>query len=67
LSRISASPGSFYEHTEIQQKLGDYVKRLKRQGRYDAVASLRPPALSADGTTADLTIDVRPGAVMRRV
>ena len=64
LSRIHASPGSFYEHTEIQRELEDYVKRLKRQGRYDAVVSLRPAVLSPDGATADLTIDVRPGPVV---
>jgi outer membrane protein insertion porin family len=64
LRRLHASPGSFYEHTVIQERLGDYVTTLKRQGRYDAVASLRPPLLSADGTTADLMIDVRPGPVI---
>jgi outer membrane protein insertion porin family len=64
LDRINASPGWFYEHPVIEEKLGDYVRKLKRQGRYDAVASLRPPVLSPDGTTADLTIDVRPGPVI---
>jgi outer membrane protein assembly factor BamA len=64
LSRIDARPGTVYRHAEIQRKLTDYVRKLREDRRYDAIAVLRPAQLSPDGGVADLTIDVRPGPVM---
>lgn len=64
LRRIGATTGAFYEHADIEQKLGEYVDRLKDRRRYDAVASLRAPALSDDGAIADLTVDVRHGPII---
>jgi outer membrane protein assembly factor BamA len=64
LRRIGAASGSVYEHTEIQTSLAEYVRRLKSRGRYDAEATLGPPALSTDGAAADLTIEVRPGPII---
>ncbi len=64
LRRIGATTGSVYEHAEIEAGLTEYVKRLKSRDRYEAVATLRAPALSDDGTVADLTIDVRPGPIV---
>lgn len=65
LRRIGATPGAFYERAVIQRRLGDYVARLKKGGRYEAAASQRPPRLSDDGSTADLTIDVQPGPIVK--
>ncbi len=64
LRRLQATPGSLYAHAEIQKRLTEYIRSLKEQGRYDAVASLRAATLSDDGTIANLTIDIRPGRIV---
>lgn len=64
LQRIGAVTGAWYERPAIERELTKYVEELKDEGRYEAFASLGAPRIAADGTTADLTIDVQPGPVV---
>src|SRR5687767_6778986 len=64
LKRLGATPGEVYEPVTIQGRLSDYVDSLKKKGRYEAVASLRPAGPSADGSSVDLTVDVQSGPVV---
>jgi outer membrane protein assembly complex protein YaeT len=64
LKRIGATPGEFYEPVAIQGRLSDYIDSLKKKGRYEAVASLRPEAPSADGSTVDVNVEVQPGPIV---
>lgn len=64
LQRIGAVPGAWYQRVEIERELAKYVEDLKDKGHYEAFATLGAPKLSADGTTADLTIDVQPGPIV---
>lgn len=64
LRRVGATAGSPYEPADIQNELNDYIERLKDQQRYEAIATMRAPRLSEDGTTVDLTFDVQPGPVV---
>lgn len=64
LTRVGAVPGRPYERVELQQRLTDYVERLKRRGHLQAAAS-HLSRISPDGTTADLTLDVQPGPLVR--
>lgn len=60
LERLDAAPGKPYERAPLQQKLSDYVQRLRQRGRYLAAASHRAD-VSPDGTAARVTIDIQPG------
>ena len=64
LNRIDVRPGAFYQRAAIQRRLNDYIEKLRQDGRYEAAASQRQPQLSADGTVAELTLDVQPGPVV---
>jgi outer membrane protein insertion porin family len=60
LERLDAEPGRPYQRSPLQQKLSDYVQRLRQKGRYQAVA-LHRADVSPDGTSAHVTIDIQPG------
>jgi outer membrane protein assembly factor BamA len=63
LARLDLAPGRAYERVELQERLADYVERLKDRGYLQATAS-HSPRLSEDGTTADIAVDVQPGPVV---
>jgi outer membrane protein insertion porin family len=60
LRRLEASPGVLYIRPRIQERLDEYVQRLKQRRFYEAEASLRAVE-SEDGRTVDLTISIEPG------
>ncbi len=60
---MGAVPGSPYEPIEIRQRLDDYLRKLKKKGRYEATGTVVPRP-SEDGTIVDLSIDVLPGPVV---
>ncbi len=60
LDKVDAVRGRPYEEALLQEKLDDYVQRLRQKGRYQASASQRAE-VSPDGTSARVTIDIRPG------
>lgn len=60
LGRLDAAPGDPYERVALQEKLSEYVQRLRRRGRYAAVGTHRAD-VSADGTSARVTIEIQPG------
>lgn len=61
LERIRASPGRTYQRIEVQQRLSNYLDRLRRQGRYEAQGSHRIASRSDDGRTVDLQVTIDPG------
>jgi outer membrane protein assembly complex protein YaeT len=61
LSRIRASPGGVYQRVEVQERLSDYLDRLRRQGRYEAQGSHRIVSQSDDGLSVDLQVTIDPG------
>ncbi len=63
LGRLDAAPGDPYRRAPLQQKLSEYVQRLRQRGRYQAVASHRAD-VSPDGSAAHVTIDIQPGPLV---
>ena len=61
LDRIRASPGRVYQRVEVQERLADYLERLRRQGRYEAQGSHRILSQSDDGRSVDLQVTIDPG------
>lgn len=61
LNRIRAAPGRTYQRIEVQQRLSEYLDRLRRQGRYEAQGSHRILAQSDDGQSVDLQVTIDPG------
>lgn len=61
LDRIRAVPGRPYERLEVQQRLSDYLDRLRRQGRYEAQSGHRILSQSDDGRSVDLQVTIDPG------
>lgn len=61
LERIRASPGRTYQRVEVQERLSDYLDRLRRQGRYEAQGSHRILSQSDDGRSVDLQVTIDPG------
>jgi outer membrane protein insertion porin family len=58
--RLGATSGAPYVRPALQEKLDEYVRRLKRQRYYEAEGSLL--ALAAeDGSSVDLRVTIRPG------
>ena len=41
LRRMHAEPGSVYQRTEVDDRLREFVQRVRKQGRYQAVATHR--------------------------
>ena len=64
LRRIQVVPGRPYLRERVNERLTDYARRLKGRGYLQAVAS-HSARVSADGRTADLTVDVQAGPVVR--
>jgi outer membrane protein insertion porin family len=60
LRRLGVSTGVPYLRPRVQERLDDYVKRLKQQRFYQAQASQQATEAD-DGRTVDLVIDIRPG------
>ena len=60
LRRMRAAPGSVYERTGVDDRLREFVQRIRKQGRYQATASHRFRE-SADGTTVDLDFELQLG------
>jgi outer membrane protein insertion porin family len=65
VKRIGITAGQPYERVEVQRRLAEYTERLRKDGRYEATASQRPPRLSSDGSVADITLDVHPGPLVK--
>jgi outer membrane protein insertion porin family len=63
LREVHALPSAPYDPSEMTGRLADYVKKLRKRGRYLAAASYRPRP-SGDGTVVDLTIDLEAGPVV---
>jgi outer membrane protein insertion porin family len=61
LSRLHASPGRVYERVDVQERMSDYLDRLRRQGRYEAQGSHRIISQSDDGLSVDLQVTIDPG------
>ena len=63
LAKIHAVPARPYEPVRIADALTDYVRKLRRKGRYEAAAThhARP---SAEGNTVDLTVSLQTGRVV---
>ena len=55
--------GRVYERVRLDDRLTDYVNRLKKRGHLQAAAS-HTPRVSPDGTAVDLTLDVRAGPMV---
>ena len=60
LRRIGATTGSPFQRPRLQQRLEEYVQRLKQRRYYEAAGSLRAVE-SEDGHTVALTIAVNAG------
>ena len=60
LQQLHAVPGQAYRPNAISEELDKYTRSLRRRSRYQAAASYRASP-SADGSTVDLTIDLRTG------
>ncbi len=63
LSRLGLVSGRVYERVRLDDRLTDYVNRLKKRGHLQAAAS-HTPRVSPDGTAVDLTLDVRAGPMV---
>ena len=60
LGRIGATAGAVYERPRLQEKLDEYVARLKERRFFEAQGSLRAIE-SEDARTVDLVIAIDPG------
>jgi outer membrane protein insertion porin family len=60
LGRLDVAPGQPYQREQLNARLTDYTRRLKKRGYLQAEAS-QTARLSEDGRVADLTIDVQSG------
>jgi outer membrane protein insertion porin family len=60
LGRLDLATGQPYRREQLNTRLADYTKRLKKRGYLQAEAS-HTSRLSQDGRVADLTIDVQSG------
>jgi outer membrane protein insertion porin family len=64
-ARLQIEPGQPYEPGELQKRLSNYVVWMRRQRHYEAGAHEEPPSFPADKSTADVTVNVEPGPVVR--
>jgi outer membrane protein insertion porin family len=60
LRRVGATTGAVFVRPRLQEKLDDYVRRLKDRRFYEAQGTLRAIE-SEDGRTIDLSIAIHPG------
>jgi outer membrane protein assembly complex protein YaeT len=60
LRRIGATVGAPYRRPRMQERLDDYLKRLKQRRYYEAVASLRAVE-GEDGRTVAVTVTINAG------
>ncbi len=60
LRRIGAASGSPFDRVRLQQRLDEYVRRLKERRYYEASGTFRAIE-SEDGRTADLAVSIVPG------
>lgn len=60
---VGAVQGGPYRPADIRKKLDDYVKQMKKKGRYEATATVVPRP-SEDGSSVAVTIEVQPGPVV---
>ncbi len=63
--RLQLVPGQAYEPGELQKRLSNYVVWMRQQRHYEAGAHEEPPSFSPDKSTADVTVNVEPGPVVR--
>ncbi len=61
--QVHAATGEPYEPARIRTGLNEYVRKLKKAGRYEAAATF-VPRVSDDGVRVDLRLDVQPGPVV---
>jgi outer membrane protein insertion porin family len=64
LRRLRLAPGRAYQRALVQQRLSEYVQRLRSRGHLQALAS-HQARLSADGQVADIVVDVHAGPIVR--
>jgi outer membrane protein insertion porin family len=64
LRKIGAVPGAPYAPLRMNAALDAYAAQLRERGRYEATAAARP-AIGADRTRVDLTLDVQAGPLVR--
>jgi outer membrane protein insertion porin family len=60
LGRLDVAPAQPYQREQLNARLTDYTRRLKKRGYLQAEAS-QTARLSEDGRVADLTIEVQAG------
>jgi outer membrane protein insertion porin family len=58
--RLGATPGAVYARPRLQDRLDEYVQRLKQRRFYEAAGALRTTE-SEDGRSVDLAISINPG------
>jgi outer membrane protein insertion porin family len=63
LRRVHAQPGAFYQRTDVDDRLRDFVQRVRKKGHYQAIASHRFRE-SADGTSVDLDFELQVGPLV---
>jgi outer membrane protein insertion porin family len=63
LNRVGVTAGGPYERPRVNDRLAEYVQRLKKRGHLQAAAS-HTAQISPDGASADLTLEVRAGPVV---
>jgi outer membrane protein insertion porin family len=61
LRTIHANPGRPYERVDVQERLADYLERLRHDGRYEAHGSHRLVSQSDDGRSVDLAVTIERG------
>lgn len=60
LRRIGATAGAAYRRPRLQERLDEYVSRLRQKGYYEAAASLRAVE-GEDGRTVAITVAIAAG------
>lgn len=63
LGRLRLAPGTPYERVTTQERLSQYVQRLRDRGHLQAIAS-HTVRLSADGRLVDVAVDIQPGPLV---
>ena len=66
LDRLDLASGRPYQRAQLNDRLTDYVERLKKRGHFQAAAS-QTPRVSSDAAAVDLTLDVRAGPLVNVV
>ncbi|CAN5848907.1 outer membrane protein assembly factor [soil metagenome] len=63
LRRVHAQPGTFYQRADLDERLREFVQRVRKKGHYQANASHRSRE-SADGRSVDLDFELQIGPLV---